>query len=190
MIPTKVATSLYGIAPIIQTIVSPFGGKLLDRYGRKGSFMFFQCFMGFFCCIIFIVLIRKDYTSPNYYFIVPLVIQSVAQSIPVPSSTLTMIVEPNALGTAFGLTACFMNLCNTVVPLGVGAIITDKPTLTKPHCGYTYEQLLLLGIIFLASVLALACLLDDRYNRGTNIERDPKSKVRNKDVLELSFTKE
>jgi len=82
-----------------------------------------------------------------------------------------------------------MNLLNTVVPLIIGAIITDEPTLDKPACGYTYEQLLLLGIIFIASVLALACLLDDRYNRGTNIERDPKNKSR-KEVVEYHFTKE
>jgi hypothetical protein len=37
-----------------------------------------------------------------------------------------MIVEPNALGTAFGITACIMNLLLTVVPLGIGKVLTAK----------------------------------------------------------------
>jgi hypothetical protein len=34
----------------------------------------------------------------------------------------------------------------------------------------------LLGIIAVACVCALAFLLDDRYNRGSNVERDPNVK--------------
>jgi len=34
----------------------------------------------------------------------------------------------------------------------------------------------MLGIITFASACALACILDDRYNRGCNIERDPSVK--------------
>jgi len=85
-----------------------------------------------------------------------------------------MIVGPEVLGTAFGVTACFINLLNTIIPLAIGALIVEDRTPSKQRNGYTYEQLLLLGIIFLATVLALASVLDDRYNRGTNIERDPK----------------
>jgi len=78
MISKETAASLYGIAPIIQTVASPFGGKLLDRYGRKGSFLFFQCFMGLLGCVGFLVLVRQEFTSPNFYFLIPLVIQSIA----------------------------------------------------------------------------------------------------------------
>jgi hypothetical protein len=72
-------------------------------------------------------------------FIIPLVVQSIAQSIPVPSSTLPMIVDANALGTAFGITACIINLCLTVVPLAIGAVITEKAGPGNEEYGYTYE---------------------------------------------------
>jgi MFS family permease len=55
-------------------VFAPFGGKVLDKWGRKGSFMFFMCFTALLCCIWTIVLIRQHYTEPNYLFMAPIVI--------------------------------------------------------------------------------------------------------------------
>jgi len=49
-----------------------------------------------------------------------------------------MIVEPNVIGTAFGLTACLMNLLYFTVPILIGIVITDDDTTAKGY-GYTYE---------------------------------------------------
>ena len=97
-----------------------------------------------------------------------------------------MIVDSSALGTANGVSVSLINLLLTVVPLVLGKVLYNEAGPGHMHYGYIYEQGVLLGIILLGCIVSMALVLDDRYNRGCNLERDPKDKRAKRERKEIA----
>jgi MFS family permease len=141
------AGALNGYVFFAAIFVTPVFGLLVDTLGRRGLFMTFGSL------ILFPVFLMLAYTSWNLWISTAMI--GVAFSL-VPAvlwPSVPYLVEPQRLGTAYGLMTMFQNVGLTVINLAVGALNDVSHAGPLNPGGYlpmlwTFAALSLLGVIF------------------------------------------
>lgn len=169
---TGAAESCYAIPPLCMAFLSPLGGLLIDKVGRKSQAIIIQSAVQTLGNFMITVLITQfTYASPNYTFLIPLFCVSLIFVPPTFQTSLPYIVTPQSLGTAYGVTSGVMNILVTAMPYIDGSIISGKITDSNPQYGYGKVILIATGFSFLGLLFAIWLLLDDIRNRQAILSR-------------------
>jgi MFS family permease len=135
----------------ISSILIPFIGISVDKFGKRGILLIFSAFLGVLTYILFIV------SNP----IIPLVLLGFTYSIfaSVLWPALTLIVPKNIVGIALGFATSLQNLGLVFFPIIIAFIYTNSQS-------YDITLLFFVFILFLALGLSIFIDIEDRkHNR-------------------------
>lgn len=165
----KQAGHLLTIIFIISSIASPVFGYVLKNIGKKMVMILVSLFLFLIALIIliFMELIEEGVKSMQIkqIVLVPLTLIGLfyAMNFSLIWTCISMVVDKNKMGSAFGVVYSSRNLNLVISPLLAG-VIHDNSGMS--YGGYLYLEVFLLGQIFLAIILTIiAWFLDLKYKR-------------------------
>jgi len=154
---------LFGIPYIISAIASPFLGAAIDRFGKRA---FLICLSSIMLIIAFSASMMMPECHQCYNELFPLIFTGIGYSIYASAiwGSIPYVVDPAAVGSAFGLATSIQNIGLCCAPTLVG-FIKDS---TKAHDhGYYYMNMFFIAINAVGLILNLNLYyIDIKYNNG------------------------
>jgi MFS family permease len=158
------AGALNGYVFLAAIIATPLFGLLADKVGHRAAFMAFGCFL---LAAVFPIL---AYTDANLW--VSTVMIGIAFSL-VPAiiwPAVPYLVEPNRLGTAYGLMTMVQAMGLTVINLVAGALNDAYGASAENPAGYTPMLWLFLFLSLFGFVFAYALRVRETGSQGHGLE--------------------
>ena len=158
------AGALNGYVFLAAIVATPLFGLMADRIGHRAAFMAFGCFL---LAAVFPIL---AYTDANLW--VSTVMIGIAFSL-VPAiiwPAVPYLVEPNRLGTAYGLMTMVQAMGLTAINLVAGALNDYYNASEKNPAGYTPMLWLFLFLSLFGFVFAYALRVRETSPQGHGLE--------------------
>jgi MFS family permease len=164
---TKTAGYLFGIPYIISAVSSPFLGLAIDKIGKRA----------FLICLSSAILILAYGTSmmmPGCYKcyneLYPLVLTGIGYSIYAAAiwGSIPYVVEPNTVGTAFGMATAFQNIGLCIAPTFVGWI---KDNTKQIDHGYFWVNVFFVFVNIIGLVLNVTLYYIDIKKNGGVLDK-------------------
>jgi MFS family permease len=158
------AGALNGYVFLAAIIATPLFGFMADRLGHRAAFMAFGCFL---LAAVFPIL---AYTDANLW--ITTVMIGIAFSL-VPAiiwPAVPYLVEPNRLGTAYGLMTMVQAMGLTAINLLAGALNDYYGASEKNPAGYTPMLWLFLFLSLFGFVFAYALRVRETSPQGHGLE--------------------
>ena len=141
--------------------ITPLFGLIVDSIGHRVTMIFYSSLLLAISELIFIMIPSSPSDDVSYLGYIPILLIGFAWAVYYAGlyPTISLIVKPNAQGTAFGINASFSNLGNSLSPLVVGAL-TFKNLKENTYFWVNIS----LGVLSLIGALLAVCLyLYDKY---------------------------
>jgi MFS family permease len=158
------AGALNGYVFLAAIVATPLFGLMADRVGHRAAFMAFGCFL---LAAVFPIL---AYTNANLW--ITTVMIGIAFSL-IPAiiwPAVPYLVEPNRLGTAYGLMTMVQAMGLTLINLLAGALNDFYGASAQNPAGYTPMLWLFLFLSLFGFVFAYALRVRETGPRGHGLE--------------------
>jgi len=168
---------------ILATIFSPVFGKIVDHFGKRVTLIFVSFLILVISNLFIGFLPDTEPGNPNYNILIALVGigTAFASYAAVVWPSISLVVDENANGTAFGFALAAQNLMLSIVPLILG-LIHDK-TSQISH-GYYFTEVFLVGLVIFGLVITGWIKYEDGKN--DKILQRPAVENQHKPYLDLS----
>jgi MFS family permease len=160
----------------ISSLLIPFIGIAVDKFGRRGYLLIFSALLGIVTYVLFI------FTTP----IIPLILLGFTYAIfaSVFWPALTLLVPKNIVGIALGFATSLQNFGLVIFPLIIAFIYTNSQS---------YDITLLFFIFILVAALIISIFIDfedHKHNRildSVQVEESPKYSMNKSAMLSRSI---
>jgi len=165
-VPNDTAGLYIMIIYFIAACVTPFFGKIFDKYGKRALMLILSLCL-FVLAILFLIFFPEDIGGPATLF--PLICTGIFYSIyaAIFWPCIALVVEKRTLGTAYGLVTSMQNLNLTVSPVLFGAI---HDTTTNNRGGYFWSGAFVMFQALIALYFAVAIDMVD-YKNGNVLNK-------------------
>jgi MFS family permease len=153
---------MFGVPYLISAVASPFLGILIDKVGKRALMISLSSFL---LIVAFTTSLLLPDTQGSKLELIPLVIVGIGYSIYCAAiwGSIPYTVEPNSVGTAFGMTTAIQNIGLIIAPTVVGFIKTN----TSKMYGYFWVDIFFIAINVIGLIQNLYLYhIDIKYHDG------------------------
>ena len=145
---------------VVFILLTPIFGIIIDKMGHRITGMIISSVTLTISQILFIIIPSSTEENKSYLGYFPIMILSIGQAVYFASifSTITLIVKPHIHGTAFGLSASFINIGMTFGFGVIGSLIYRD----QKENSFFWVNISLTGIGVLALVTTMMILIHNR----------------------------